>query len=98
MENIVHPPELTPVVPSAIGGMLVPVFEATRATCGDCCRRSVPQRSSSSSSFLDVEDRSPLRRVLMDTYTAYADAWIGMSSALHEIMAAGLIASCLHHQ
>ncbi|KAF4690868.1 hypothetical protein FOZ60_016704 [Perkinsus olseni] len=54
MENIVHPPELTPVVPSAIGGMLVPVFEATRATCGDCCRRSVPQRSSSSS-FLDVE-------------------------------------------
>ncbi|KAF4703417.1 hypothetical protein FOZ62_007620 [Perkinsus olseni] len=86
MENIVHPPELTPVVPSAIGGMLAPVFEATRATCGDCCRRSVPQRSSSSS-FLDVEDRSPLRRVLMDTYTAYADALIGMSSALHEIMA-----------
>ncbi|KAF4692029.1 hypothetical protein FOZ63_030029 [Perkinsus olseni] len=87
MENIVHPPELTPVAPSAINGMLAPVFEAIRATCGDCCRRSVPQRSSSSSSFLDVEDRSPLRRVLVDTYAAYADAWIGMSSALHEIMA-----------
>ncbi|EEQ98830.1 hypothetical protein Pmar_PMAR007211 [Perkinsus marinus ATCC 50983] len=81
-------PELTPVEPSGVNGVFIPVIEAVRATCGDCCRRPVTQGSSSSSSFLDVEDTSCLRRVLAETYTAYAEAWIGISSALHEIMAA----------
>ncbi|KAF4678351.1 hypothetical protein FOL47_000080 [Perkinsus chesapeaki] len=93
VDNITNAPEITPlpVESSGIHEMIIPLLNAMSANCCELCRR--PERqgasssSSSSSSFLDIEDTSFLRRLWDQTYMGYADAWIGVPSAIHEIMA-----------